>query len=267
MPGPAVNHILRYQVPAAAAAWTPASLTNLVAWYSADSGVYNDAGSTLATNTQTVQQWNDKSGNAYHLKQATSGKRPQYLSGGFNSLPTVQFAAASNTGMLSDLNWNPGGSTVSSGFFVGQVLTGTHSFGRAFSASDNTGAADSATPNVVWVLRNDVTNALCGYIGGTGQTGSQAVSLATNFRFGIVYDGANGTTYLNNANATATSVSTTFSSAASGISVGQVNFGSGGLGTGGAWDGPISEVVITKSAMTSGERLSLDNYFKSHWGL
>jgi hypothetical protein len=33
------------------------------------------------------------------------------------------------------------------------------------------------------------------------------------------------------------------------------------------FDGYISEVVITNTALSSGDRLSLDNYFKAKWGL
>lgn len=77
-----------------AAAIDPASVSGLKLWLKADAGVYNDAGVTLATDTQTVQQWNDQSGMSNHVSQATSGKRPTYLTGIHNSLPVVRFAAA-----------------------------------------------------------------------------------------------------------------------------------------------------------------------------
>src|SRR5580692_2641587 len=65
----------------------PPAVSGLQLWLKADAGVYSDAGTTLATNGQTVQQWNDQSGNGRHATQATSGNRPTYNTGKFNSLP------------------------------------------------------------------------------------------------------------------------------------------------------------------------------------
>jgi hypothetical protein len=246
------------------AAWTPAQLPSLLAWYSADSGVYKDAGTTLASSTDTVQQWNDKSGNGYHLKQSTAGSRPQYLSGGFNSKQTVKFTAATPTGMLTDQSVNLGSGTNSSGFFVGQMLTGTASGGRAVAATPT--AVDSNANAMIWGVRDATNNNIYSYRGGI--VGTQAVSLATNYRFGVVYDGVNGTTYLNNANAQATANTNTFdgSGAVAVIAVG-INIAADRIfGTVG-WDGPISEVVLTLGALSTGDRNSLDAYFQSHWGL
>jgi hypothetical protein len=82
----------RAMSPAAAASGPPTA--SLVASWMADKQVYNDAGTTLATNTQTVQQWNDQSGSGQNLSQATSGSRPQFLTGQQNGLPGVKLAGA-----------------------------------------------------------------------------------------------------------------------------------------------------------------------------
>lgn len=257
--------IPRRKPAAAAAAWTPASLSNLLAWYKADTGVYSDAGTTLATDTQTVQQWNDQSGNGYHLLQATSGRRPQYLSAGFNSKQTVKFTSATPTGMVTATNVVAGFGTNASGFFVGQLLTGTASNARAVSLCKPF-ASDTDANSCIMGFRNAGGDAIASYRGGV--VASQAVSLATNLRFGVVYDGANGTSYLNNANATATANTNAFDSTdgtyALGVGIELINDRAfGNLG----WDGPISEVVITLGALSSGDRNSLDSYFQTHWGL
>jgi hypothetical protein len=62
-------------------------------WIKADAGVYVDAGVTLATNGQTVEQWNDQSGNGNNATQATSGNRPTYNTNKYNGLPAITFAA------------------------------------------------------------------------------------------------------------------------------------------------------------------------------
>lgn len=58
--------------------FTPASLSPAL-WCEIDSGVYKDAGTTLAVlDTDTCQQWNDQSGNANHIVQGTAGNRLAY---------------------------------------------------------------------------------------------------------------------------------------------------------------------------------------------
>jgi hypothetical protein len=68
----------------------------LYGYWEASSGVYSDAGSTLATNGQTVQQWNDQSGNGRHWSQATGGNRPTLKTGIVNRLPVIRFDGSSS---------------------------------------------------------------------------------------------------------------------------------------------------------------------------
>lgn len=72
----------------------PSDISGLTVWVKGDAGVFNDAGSTPASNNQTVQQWSDQSGNSHHLSQATSGNRPTYKTNVLNGLPVVQFTAS-----------------------------------------------------------------------------------------------------------------------------------------------------------------------------
>ena len=69
--------------------------TNLRAWYRADANAYSNAGTTLCANNTTVRQWNDQTGNAFHLSQATSGDRPTWMDGSasayFNYNPSIRF--------------------------------------------------------------------------------------------------------------------------------------------------------------------------------
>ena len=48
----------------------PLSISDIMGWYDATdtTTVFSDAGSTLLTSNGAIQQWNDKSGNSYHLK-------------------------------------------------------------------------------------------------------------------------------------------------------------------------------------------------------
>lgn len=77
------------------------SSANNVIWLSAESGVYKNAGTTLATSGDAVQQWNNSSGNTGHAQQPTLANRPKFVPGVVNGLPVVRFTAASGTRMAA----------------------------------------------------------------------------------------------------------------------------------------------------------------------
>jgi hypothetical protein len=65
--------------------WTPAALgSTLKLWFNDDSAV-TDAGGGACS------QWNDISGNAYHVTQSTSGERPLIVAGALNGRRVVRF--------------------------------------------------------------------------------------------------------------------------------------------------------------------------------
>lgn len=82
-------------VAAAAAAFTPASLSPNI-WLEADpTRLYTDAGTTLVSaDGQAVQQWNDKSTNARNLSQSTLANRPLYKTG---TKPYLLFDGSAST--------------------------------------------------------------------------------------------------------------------------------------------------------------------------
>jgi len=68
-----------------------ADVPNLELDYDANKDVYNDLGSTLATDGQTVNQWNNQLVSTYNLIQSTSGFRPTFQTNELNGLPVVRF--------------------------------------------------------------------------------------------------------------------------------------------------------------------------------
>lgn len=60
-------------------------------WLKADTGVFADAGSTMATDGNGVQQWQDLSGNANHANQATPANQPIYRTNIVNTQPAMNF--------------------------------------------------------------------------------------------------------------------------------------------------------------------------------
>jgi hypothetical protein len=72
-------------------AFSPLALPNLKAWYDA-----SDTASISVTSTK-VTQWNDKSGNAYHLTQPTDAYRPNSGTRTVNSLNAIDYNTNTDT--------------------------------------------------------------------------------------------------------------------------------------------------------------------------
>ncbi len=247
--------------------FTPLSLPGLIAWFDASSGVFNDLGVTPATDGQTVEQWNDLSGNGYHVGQTTSGNRPTFQSTGFNGKQTVSFDASGlkflNTDQISGGTQIVAMGTGATGsvFFVGQFGSTTDGFGRLISYFGNGQIVDNTSSgSAAWIIRFSSNAELSSFRNGSFFA-DDAVSTDVNMRYGNIYDGANDTNYINNVGGTGVSCSLTWTSP------GTISVSSASLVGGSFWSGPVSEIVITNTALSSGERTNLDNYFKAKWGL
>jgi hypothetical protein len=104
-------------------------------------------------------------------------------------------------------------------------------------------------------------------------TGSN-LSASTNYRLGaILRTGGIGTMYVNNVSGGDFSFSGaptfTLGGAGGNICIGKtITFTSGTFTENPeTFGGLISEVVVTNTALSAGERTSLDDYFKAKWGL
>jgi hypothetical protein len=232
------------------APWTPASLGSaLVGWYKADTGVYNDAGVTLATNGQTVQQWNDQSGNGNHITQTGAGtNKPTLNTTGFNGLSTIVFTG-SNAQWLERTSFAIGNVSTSSGFIAGVVNSSAFfpanvmtynaliSWFRIGSSTTDMGARDDST-----------------IISGT------TITNGTNLRMGAIWDGVNFTGYLNNVAGTPVASTATFTT--------NQDFLLGAYSGGASpFDGKMSEVIITNTGLSGTDRTNLDNYLRAEWGI
>jgi hypothetical protein len=242
---------------------SPTEIAGLVAWYTADAGVYNDAGTTLATDGQTVAQWNDQSGLGHHLT-ITSGGGPDYVvASDMNSKKGLFFHTGSNEGLYTaDDSFALGAVATKSCFMVvhlyaaGGNIAGYVGNGDTYDSTTTTGVRflhkDDAS-NALWTVKNSTALAI------------ESISDGTTYRLGVVYDGANATLYVNNVAGTPVANSTSVTSP------GQFGMGADGwTGSGGpfgAVDIVISEVVVYNTALNSTQRTQLDDYFTTHWVL
>ncbi len=77
-----------------------------VLWLRADAGVYTDAGTTNAADGQSVQQWNDQSGNNNHAAQTTTANKPVFKSPDATAKPALYFDGANGKYFLNNTTSN-----------------------------------------------------------------------------------------------------------------------------------------------------------------
>lgn len=239
----------------AAPAWTPASLGSaLKFWVKADTGI------TL--NGSTVATWADQSGNGADLSQGTAGKQPGYSATGLGGFPTVSFTSGSSQDLRTGATAVTMGNATASFFVVGQ-LTSLGSFDRFVSFLQNGGGQDfSDSGSIAALLQASSSSAFNSFANSGALYSGVAISTSTSYRMGAVLDGANITPYLDNVGGTGGSFSTTLGA------TGRIALGCNAADeTNGLLDGLISEVVATNTALSLSDRNSLDNYFKTKWGL
>lgn len=89
-----------------ATAFDPSAMPAIFLWFRADTNsVYKDNGVTLAASGDTVQYWQDKTGNGNNAIQATVGKRPTFLTNYLNGFPAVRVGTATATIMYLDATY------------------------------------------------------------------------------------------------------------------------------------------------------------------
>jgi hypothetical protein len=141
--------------------WTPADLTGVVLWLDAADS------STLTLNGPTVSQWSDKSGNARHLTQATSSRRPTPVAAAQNGRNVLRFDGgdALSTTAFPTTGWT--GLTV---FTTARWTTTGNSTSQIQALVDNN---HDATSGFVLQDRPDLASRpLSGFVDDTAQTGN-----------------------------------------------------------------------------------------------
>jgi hypothetical protein len=235
--------------------------SDLVLWFNAKQSIFSDAGSTPVVDTGTVQQWNDLSGNGYHLSEAIN--KPVYDVDGLNGLPALIGAHNNymNTGDVVAF----GGATAVSMFIVGTMAAyggGGVGFDRLISCAPTAGDSDFNTTSGFNFCRESTNNAVMTAYFNNAADGEVAISLDTPYRFAATIDGDTTITYVDNV------AGDTVPDAGDDLNLGTCDFRIFRYPTTETqqfWDGTVSEVVIVKRLATALERAALDNYFVSEW--
>jgi hypothetical protein len=246
-------------------AWTPANLSLLVAWYDPSdlATMWQDSAKTtpVTASGQPVGYMSDKSGNAYHLMQATAANRPT-LAQDVGGRLYLTLTAATPMYMV---NAAPTG-TINQGkslFFVGVA-------GQAIS--NGTGGVILAMSNPTVEFGHSVEGLRVGWtaLGRRLSTDPyNAIAVGTNdytLQSVIgVYDYANATAavYKNNTSVASGAFETpglSETAGATSLALGEI------AGYGAAFDGIMYQMVLG-NALTTADRASLDAFLRTKAGI
>ena len=222
-------------------AFSPTSISGLQLWLDADDS------STITLNGSTVSQWNDKSGNDYHVSQATASSQPTYTASALNSKSVVRFDGNDE---LTSLDTVVGGSTNRTVFVVFNSTGGSIQYGVTLGDSTSIGQSFS-------VSREIGVRVNSGY-----RTWTTAVD-STHAIVTIVLDGTSTTDLLAWKNGSSLTVDLTSSrtiNTAAGFIIG--NGSSGGNLT-----GDVAEIIVYNSALSTSDRQSVESYLSTKWGI
>lgn len=244
-------------------AWTPAKISGLQGWWKADFSVYSDLGITLATNGQSVEQWNDNSPASNNLLNnlGIGATFPTYVTGALNGLPVISYNASVQSQILLTNTLNLGGTTASLFAVVKGSTPNANARIANFTATGQQNDFDN-TGSVVFEFLPSTTT-VESYSNGALSSGT--ITDATWFELGSIFDGANSTIYINGTAQTPAADTNSFAA------TGRVNIGgrfnSVGNAVADGLTGSIAEVVFTNTVISSTDRAKLHTYFSNKWGV
>lgn len=237
----------------AGGAFSPADIAGLTLWLDSDDpATVTDAGSG------DCSQWNDKSGNGFHVTQSTSGDRPAITASAVNGRTALSFDGVSDhldrvTTQL--VNVSDGSFTVFAVAVTDTVAAGT---GQILCQDNTTGARRPQ-----FLRRNGSAAESIVFAGSTAATDGAGITLstATAYLFEAISDGAtieclvdgsgDGPTARASQNAVSDLVA---------VGVRAKN------SSGSYWDGFICEIVFYDLDISTEDRASVRGYLSDRWG-
>jgi hypothetical protein len=257
----------------AAGGGTPTSppLTGLAVWLDADNSgdVLNSTGpDTQATNGQTVEQWNDRSGNGNNFT-STSTYQPVFTTNVLNSKSAVQF--------VSDDNMNGNSSSLDifknvgyAGIFMVLKHTGGDTTREAFSVAYNSGGSTRVSiyknsPYTYYSMGGRRVNS--GSFDGDALTTADSDAAVI---LGCILDFANAEKYgrLNGSEEMSDSsfqtAGNTADTSAYGFSLGKTG---GSSSTANNFEGDFHEILCYNQSLSAGDISDVESYLSNKWGI
>ena len=244
--------------------------SGLALWLRADLEVYSDAGSTLATDGQDVQQWNDQSSPSNNASEGDGGGgspvEPVFNTNEINYNPALLITdqnTTNNSFMETSTNSVSGDMTLISVFNTAQNQGSTTNFsdapaliGANSSGTDDYGLGLSQGQLHFNAANNSSLNARSS---GTYNDGEPYIATATRVQAasGAIHLYANSASV-----ATGTSDNTTLS--------GPSSFAIGNHSTytnGGQFQGDIAEAIVFSKVLSANERTRVESYLALKYGI
>lgn len=223
-----------------ATGFSPLLLPSLAGWYDAD-----DAAS-IASSGGAVDQWNDKSGNGYHVTQ-TGTARPTTGTRTINGRNVIDFDGSDDALVLASGFPTAQPFTTLAVFFcdVTNVSQGAVSLGDSVTPAQLVRARFGSTATIGTAFGTNLSG---------GATPSSAAQVSTLSNGGSSQVWKDGT-------------STASGNAGTNSGVGSLTLGALFTGGGGAHlNGVLAEVIICNASLSTADRQSGEAYLKAKWG-
>lgn len=226
-------------------AWSPASITTAL-WLDADDAA------TLTPNGSTLQQWNDKSGNARHFSQTgVPARQPTIVAAGMNGRTVIRFSAASITNL------------------VGPSFTALTA-GHAFIVFKRTADPAASTASAgLWCFGSHTTGSVVPFTDGViydqfgttvrKTTVNPAASLTSPRVYEVVSTSTEWSNHLDGTQLFTTATNTVGWNTAT-------NVGWAGSGNSSYMDGDIAELIICPAKLGTTDRAAMKSYLNTKWG-
>lgn len=231
---------------------SPDAIAGLQLWLDASDS------DTITLNGSTVSQWNDKSGNDYHVSQGTASNQPTYVTAVLNSKNIVRFDG------VNDIIFNSSAQPVagSSSRTIFYVFSNNSAINGNLNNLDYglyLGPANSGLGAVIAISQELGIRVNSGYriFNQSNEDGSHAIISA-------VQDGTNISNYSMWKNGSALSATSTLSR--------ELNIGAGiyigAHANNTNWhNGDIAEIIVYNSALSTSDRQSVESYLSTKWGI
>ena len=238
--------------------WTPAEITTALWLDAADSD-------TITEVSGAVIQWDDKSGNGYHVSQSTPDKRPVVLSAEQNGKDVVYFDGSDDFLALSDTGLNIARNVNGLSIFV--VCTnegGDTAYRILFYSNTNSSSAGRA----VLYQKSNILGAGGRRLDASNWQNKEIARSGTGYALiGSIFDYGNAELYVN-VNGSSLEARGGFQTAGN---TSDTRANQGGVGNVSAnnqrLQGSISEIIVMQSAVGTDDRQKLEGYLAHKWGL
>jgi hypothetical protein len=226
--------------------WNPKTYGGLELWLDS-----NDS-ETITLNGGTVSQWDDKSGNNYHVSQGTASNQPTLTSSVLNSRDVLRFDGGD---WLENLVATPVGGSTNRTIFIVFNYTGISIDYPLYLGTASTNPSSGSVFGISQEIAIRVSNG--------SRVFNDSVS-SSHSLVSVVLDGTTTSDLSAWKNGTSLGVSSTGNQT---INTGS-RFYIGGASSVGSWlAGDIAEIIVYSSALSASQREQVESYLSNKWGI